>query len=49
MSIIESLKSLIGYTYNDLDMIFGLIAMIIIMFFVWSLFNILSSIFRSRY
>lgn len=49
MSIIESLKSLIGYQYDDMDMIFSLIALIIIMFFVWSLFNILSSMFRSRY
>lgn len=49
MSIIESLKSLVGYQYDDLDMIFSIIAMIIIMFFVWSLFNILSSIFRSKY
>lgn len=46
MSIIDSLKSLIGYNYDDMDMVFAIIALIIIMFFVYTLFNILISVFK---
>lgn len=46
MSIIESLKSLIGYQYDDMDMVFAVFAIIIIMFFVYTLFNILISMFK---
>lgn len=46
MSIIESLKSLIGYSSNDLDSVFAIISLIIIMFFVYTMFNILVSMFK---
>lgn len=49
MSIIESLKNLIGYQYSDMDMIFAMIGLIIIMFFVYTLFNILVSMFKRTY
>lgn len=48
MTIIESLKSLIGYTGNDLDMVFAIIAMFIVMYFVFSMFNILMWFTRHR-
>lgn len=46
MSIIESLKSLIGYSGSDLDQVFAVISLIVIMFFVYTLFNILISMFK---
>lgn len=46
MSIIESLKSLIGYSGSDLDQVFAIISLIVIMFFVYTLFNILISMFK---
>lgn len=46
MSIIDSLKSLVGYSYDDMDMVFAVFAIIIIMFFVYTLFNILMSMFK---
>ena len=33
MTIIESLKSLVGYSGSDLDMVFAILAVIIIMFY----------------
>lgn len=49
MTIIDSLKSLIGYSGSDLDMVFAILAVIIIMFFVHSLFNILISSFKRSF
>lgn len=46
MSIIDSLKSLIGYPGSDLDSVFAIISLIIIMFFVYTMFNILISMFK---
>lgn len=46
MSIIDSLKSLIGYSGSDLDQVFAIISLIVIMFFVYTLFNILISMFK---
>lgn len=46
MSIIDSLKSLIGYSGSDLDQVFAVISLIVIMFFVYTLFNILISMFK---
>lgn len=48
MTIIESLKSLIGYTGNDIDNIFAILSLIIVCYFVFTLFNILMSMFPRR-
>ena len=46
MSIIETLKDIIGYSGSDLDSLFVIVALIILIFFIFSLFNILNSIFK---
>lgn len=48
MSIIDSLKQLIGYSGNDLDSIFAILSIILVIYFVFSLFNILLSFFPNR-
>lgn len=48
MTIIDSLKSLIGYSGSDIDNIFAILSMIIVLYFVFTLFNILMSIFPRR-
>ena len=49
MSIIEALKDLIGYSGTDLDPIFCVFAIIVVMYFIFTLFNILNSLFKRRY
>lgn len=46
MTIIDALKSLIGYTGNDYDQIFAIISLIIVLYFVFTLFNILNEVFK---
>ena len=46
MSIIESIKSLIGYNYNDLDMVFAILSIFVIFFFFMTMFNILMYMFK---
>lgn len=48
MTIIDSLKQLVGYSGNDIDNIFAILSMIIVLYFVFTLFNILMSIFPRR-
>lgn len=46
MSIIQALKDLIGYSGSDLDQVFAIISIIIVIYFMFSLFNILISVFK---
>lgn len=46
MSIIQALKNLIGYEGTDLDHIFAIMASIVVMYFVFTLFNILTSLVK---
>lgn len=48
MTIIQSLKDLIGYSGNDLDNIFAILAIILIVYFMFTLFNIILSFFPNR-
>ena len=48
MTIIQSLKDLIGYTGNDLDNIFAILSIILVIYFVFTLFNIIMSFFPNR-
>lgn len=48
MTIIQALKDLIGYSGNDIDNIFAILSLIIVCYFVFTLFNILMSIFPRR-
>lgn len=48
MTIIESLKSLIGYTSSDLDSVFAILSIILVTYFIFTLFNIVISFFPSR-
>lgn len=48
MTIIESIKQLIGYTGNDLDSIFAIISIILVIYFIFTLFNIIISFFPQR-
>lgn len=49
MSIIDSLKNLIGYSGSDLDHIFAIFSVIIVMYFVYSLFSVLVSAFNRKF
>lgn len=49
MSIIQALKDLIGYSGSDLDPIFAIISTIIVIWFLFTFFNILNSMFKRRY
>lgn len=49
MSILEALKSLVGVTTDAYDGEFIAISLVVILFFVYTLFNILNSMFRRRY
>lgn len=49
MSIIQTLKDLIGYSGTDLDVIFAIISIIVVMYFVFTMFNIINSMFKRRY
>jgi len=46
MSIIDTLKSIIGYSGTDLDKIFAIISVIVILYVIISLFSILTSVFK---
>lgn len=46
MTIIQALKNLIGYTGNDLDQIFVIVSIVVVMYFVFTMFNILNSMFK---
>lgn len=46
MSIIQALKDLIGYSGNDIDVIFAILSVFIVFYFVYSLFAILIGFFR---
>lgn len=48
MSILEALKSLIGIEGNLYDGELVAVAMVVVLFFVYTLFNILNSIFRGK-
>lgn len=48
MSIIDALKSLVGYTGNDYDHVFALVSMFVILYFLSVLFSILTSMFNRR-
>lgn len=46
MNIIDTLKSIIGYTGNDLDKIFAIISIVVVLYFIITLFSILTSVFK---
>lgn len=46
MTIIEALKNIIGYSGNDYDQVFAIVAMIIVLYFIFTLFNILNEVFK---
>lgn len=46
MSIIQAIKNLIGYQADDMDKIFAIIATIIVMYFVFTMFNIITSLVK---
>lgn len=46
MTIIEALKSIIGYSGSDYDQIFAIISVIIVLYFIFTLFNILNEVFK---
>lgn len=48
MTIIDSLKQIIGYTGNDMDNIFAVLGIILVIYFIFTLFNIILSFFPSR-
>lgn len=48
MTIIQSLKDLIGYSGNDLDNIFAILSIILVIYFIFTLFNILMSFFPNK-
>lgn len=48
MSIIESLKLLVGYSGNDLDHIFAIISIFVVLMVLYMLINILNSVFRMK-
>lgn len=46
MTIIDALKNIIGYSGNDYDQIFAIISVIIVLYFIFTLFNILNEVFK---
>lgn len=48
MSILEALKDLIGITTNAYDGELMAVSMVVVLFFVYTLFNILNSMFRRK-
>lgn len=46
MSLIETLKSLIGYSGSDYDIVFAISSLIIIIYFLFTMFNILNALFK---
>ena len=49
MNIIDALKSIIGYSGNDYDHIFAIVSVFIVLYFISTLFSILTSIFKRSY
>lgn len=49
MNIIDALKDLIGYSGTEYDEVFAIISMIIVIYFMFSFFNILNSLFKRKY
>lgn len=48
MSVIDALKDIIGYSGNDYDHIFAIIGCFIVIYFISTLFSILTSIFSRK-
>lgn len=48
MTIIESIKNIIGYTGSDLDNIFAILSILLVIYFNFTLFNIIMSFFPHR-
>lgn len=48
MTIIESIKQLIGYSGSDLDSVFAILSIILVVYFIFTLFNIVLSFFPNR-
>lgn len=44
--IIDSIKNIIGYTGNDLDKIIAIVSIIVILYFIITLFSILVNVFK---
>lgn len=44
--IIDSIKSIIGYTGSDLDKIIAIVSIIVILYFIITLFSILVNVFK---
>jgi hypothetical protein len=49
MSIIQELKNVIGYTGTDLDYIFVILAIFIVIMFIQIVFSIVTGMFGRRY
>ena len=49
MTIIDSLKQLIGYSGNDLDNIFAILSIMLVIWFMFTLFNIVMAMFKRKY
>lgn len=45
MTIIDDLKQFIGYSSNDLDFVFAIVSLFIVIFFVSTFFNLINSAF----
>lgn len=48
MNIIDSLKMLIGYSGSDLDHIFAIVSIFVVLMVIYMLINILNSVFRMK-
>ena len=48
MTIIQALKDIIGYSGTEYDHIFALIAVFIVLYFISTLFSILTSVFKRK-
>lgn len=46
MTIIDALKNIIGYSGSDYDQIFALVSVVIVLYFIFTLFNILNEVFK---
>lgn len=46
MTIIDALKNIIGYSGNDYDAVFAIVSVVIVLYFIFTLFNILNEVFK---
>lgn len=46
MNIISTLKQIIGYSGNEYDHIFAIISAFIVIYFLFTMFNIINSMFK---